>query len=746
MPVLLKKGNRLSGETRYKALQNTSFIYTDTQEIAQYKTKKTHYIYNAADQLISSTEKMIDEQGIEILRKATTYTYDKNGNQTSQYSDYTHPYRLMMRQKVEGETLTDQTEEALSDLIDRTRYTYNGFNQVTSVEKIAEGTRNITHYTYNGEGLRTSKTEITREGNNTTTFLYDRQYVILETTENGQETFYLRGINYIGMEREALTYYLYNGHGDVIHTVDEAGTIKNQYAYDAFGNATFTLEVEANAIRYSGEYYDANTGLYYLRARYYNPYIGRFISEDSYWGEDDNPLSLNLYTYCHNDPVNYVDPSGHFAVNLGLALRLGNTFKNAGKIAKNVLNDSNEKKSSRDGSSGSKNKSNNSAPSYEEMESNTSNAATTKVGLLDHIVASANSVMNYIERPQIKSTIGSFPVNVQIGDVHLENATVVNGRTMGDIEQIANALGGSYIENSYLGYGVLKIRNQETGRMEEVLYDLETMKDDKGNLIKTNKDGKIQVSVREITQLAGVEDTLSYWSDSKGFNVLVRPEMKFSSVNVTRIESTIYVKAYVKFTGDVNDLFPSGVTCQEAAAAGILSNWNKNFRNNGWYDFEGEDIDIITELYGDKSQNALLKDGSDVNPRQEYLEIKIDNRDVEEGEVHRSHMKGGGSNWSISRPGSIVMYKNYDGGTDYPQQWYAKVSAHEFGHVLGINDAYPDLERNRKKAMETIENPLNMMMRNNQSLKQMKLKWYGKLGKQINGSIFKTTKEILVLR
>ncbi|WP_132282115.1 RHS repeat-associated core domain-containing protein [Natranaerovirga hydrolytica] len=80
------------------------------------------------------------------------------------------------------------------------------------------------------------------------------------------------------MEREALTYYLYNGHGDVIHTVDQAGTIKNQYAYDAFGNATFTLEVEANAIRYSSEYYDANTGLYYLRARYYNPYIGRFIS------------------------------------------------------------------------------------------------------------------------------------------------------------------------------------------------------------------------------------------------------------------------------------------------------------------------------------------------------------------------------------------------------------------------------------------------------------------------------------
>ncbi|TCK93197.1 RHS repeat-associated protein [Natranaerovirga hydrolytica] len=408
-----KKGNRLSGETRYKALQNTSFIYTDTQEIAQYQTKKTHYIYNPADQLISSTEKMIDEQGIEILSKATTYTYDKNGNQTSQYSDYTHPHRLMMRQKVEGETITDQTEEALSALIDRTRYTYNGFNQVTSVEKIAEGTRNITHYTYNGEGLRTSKTETTREGNNTTTFLYDRQYVILETTENGQETFYLRGINYIGMEREALTYYLYNGHGDVIHTVDEAGTIKNQYAYDAFGNATFTLEVEANAIRYSGEYYDANTGLYYLRARYYNPYIGRFISEDSYWGEDDNPLSLNLYTYCHNDPVNYVDPSGHFAVGLLAAGGLAaGAMKLASGINKAISSRTGTKTSSSSGGSSGTRRSNSSSSNSSNkntLSSSNTSSTSNKTSNLSEVYES------YIESGSNRTSSNNGSVLLSIG-------------------------------------------------------------------------------------------------------------------------------------------------------------------------------------------------------------------------------------------------------------------------------------------------------------------------------------------
>ncbi|MDF2927374.1 MAG: hypothetical protein K0R57_6288, partial [Paenibacillaceae bacterium] len=162
----------------------------------------------------------------------------------------------------------------------------------------------------------------------TTNYLYDRQYVVLETDANGaMSTRYVRGINYISRtsaggqtgtvqageegpaanDGTALTtaaaqtsYFLYNGHGDVVQTVSEDGTVENQYDYDIFGNPTLTIELYASAIRYAGEFYDAESGLYYLRARYYNPYIGRFISEDSYWGEDHSPLSLNRYTYVLN--------------------------------------------------------------------------------------------------------------------------------------------------------------------------------------------------------------------------------------------------------------------------------------------------------------------------------------------------------------------------------------------------------------------------------------------------------------
>ncbi len=61
-----------------------------------------------------------------------------------------------------------------------------------------------------------------------------------------------------------------------------------------------------NRFGFAGEQYDPAANLYYLRARFYNPVIGRFIQEDTYYGD-----GLNLYTYCHNNPVGYVDPSGH---------------------------------------------------------------------------------------------------------------------------------------------------------------------------------------------------------------------------------------------------------------------------------------------------------------------------------------------------------------------------------------------------------------------------------------------------
>ena len=102
--------------------------------------------------------------------------------------------------------------------------------------------------------------------------------------------------------------------------LDSEGKVQKTYQYDAFGNYEVKEDKIQNRFGFAGEVYDPQVGLYYLRARFYNPQvglyylrarfynpvIGRFIQEDTYYGD-----GLNLYAYCHNNPVGYVDPSGH---------------------------------------------------------------------------------------------------------------------------------------------------------------------------------------------------------------------------------------------------------------------------------------------------------------------------------------------------------------------------------------------------------------------------------------------------
>ena len=77
-----------------------------------------------------------------------------------------------------------------------------------------------------------------------------------------------------------------------------------------FIERTAFLFCKVNAFRYRGYYYDTETGYYYLQSRYYDPNVGRFISADDveYLGADGTPLSYNLYAYCLNDPINFMDP------------------------------------------------------------------------------------------------------------------------------------------------------------------------------------------------------------------------------------------------------------------------------------------------------------------------------------------------------------------------------------------------------------------------------------------------------
>ena len=83
---------------------------------------------------------------------------------------------------------------------------------------------------------------------------------------------------------------------------------------DEFGSQIMSQGTTPNAYRYTGQQSDADSGLLYLRARYYEPSTGRFISQDTYKGDRKVPSTLNLYVYCKNNPLKYTDPSGHVVV------------------------------------------------------------------------------------------------------------------------------------------------------------------------------------------------------------------------------------------------------------------------------------------------------------------------------------------------------------------------------------------------------------------------------------------------
>ncbi len=135
------------------------------------------------------------------------------------------------------------------------------------------------------------------------------------------------GIEYSKGSNVNTYYFLRNLQGDVVAIYDSNGVKVVEYAYDAWGNCTIKSSTtnydlaNDNPIRYRGYYYDEGTNLYYLNARYYSPEWRRFISpDDTSYLDHESVNGLNLYCYCNNDPVNFVDPSGNFVITLSAVL------------------------------------------------------------------------------------------------------------------------------------------------------------------------------------------------------------------------------------------------------------------------------------------------------------------------------------------------------------------------------------------------------------------------------------------
>lgn len=109
-------------------------------------------------------------------------------------------------------------------------------------------------------------------------------------------------------------YYSADALGNVRMLTDENGAMSDSYEYEAFGTVIHQTGNSPNSHLHKGERFDSDLGLYYLRARYYDPYIGRFRTRDPFEGMLEQPMSLNKYLYCDADPVNNWDPSGNLSI------------------------------------------------------------------------------------------------------------------------------------------------------------------------------------------------------------------------------------------------------------------------------------------------------------------------------------------------------------------------------------------------------------------------------------------------
>jgi len=155
---------------------------------------------------------------------------------------------------------------------------------------------------------------------NSITYTYDGANIIQENRPTGAITYYYGISGVCGFKYNGVVYFYEKGlQGDITAVYDENGNKKAEYQYDAWGNQSIITDIDGigtlNPFRYRGYYYDVETNLYYLQSRYYDPQTGRFINADDML--DSRTFSgYNLYAYCLNNPIAFVDKYGNFALTI----------------------------------------------------------------------------------------------------------------------------------------------------------------------------------------------------------------------------------------------------------------------------------------------------------------------------------------------------------------------------------------------------------------------------------------------
>ena len=254
--------------------------------------------------------------GEELDGKLTGYSYDMAGNRLSRTTEgRTERYHYNSHSQLTeldsaAETVQYEYDHAGNltaeshipqggSAAERTGYTYDAYNRNISVC----GAGYVQQNHYDAEGLRYAVTE----NGSTTNFVYRNGMLSSELdADRNPVRGYVYGNEYISQNNgSSFSYYLDDEQGSIRYLTGSDGSIRNHYRYSAFGESITAEETVPNRLKYNAQMADELTGLYYLRARYYNASLGRFTQEDTIYND-----GLNLYAYCNSNPVMYCDPSG----------------------------------------------------------------------------------------------------------------------------------------------------------------------------------------------------------------------------------------------------------------------------------------------------------------------------------------------------------------------------------------------------------------------------------------------------
>lgn len=391
-------GNKLTSTEEVEGkTEKTTFTYDDNNRLTKLENKDgvTTYTYDKNGNRISSKKndekldyiydtenRLLAVKDKDGLLMAALYDGDDNRVFTASRKKGTHTYQLFKRQDKKKSPYTAPAGEensifwygfsqnvlqALSALPQTIGTIWHDiFDDVSTAyhKKVAKDRANDEGIVVNppdlgnlpGEGDVTYASEVadilipytTRED----TFHYyeERNYVndvnrehteVLQTYDRefkGRETYsYGHGrVSYLNNETGDHYQYLTNQAGSVTGLTQDGGPVASS-SYNLYGATKESTDTTGNPFAYNGEARDI-TGLDYLRARYYDSSAGTFLTEDSYQGELTDPLSQNGYSYVHNNPVNYTDPSGHFIKGLvNGAKKLWNGAKKVYNQAKNFV-------------------------------------------------------------------------------------------------------------------------------------------------------------------------------------------------------------------------------------------------------------------------------------------------------------------------------------------------------------------------------------------------------------------------